>query len=69
MLVEVAHGAVGHDQNGRTLHADVTDWFAENDINDPGMRDAFRRLFRAIEAETARVSWEQIQEKKQQARG
>ena len=60
ILVQVAHLQMGVDHHGRALLSEMELWWRDEGVTDPGQRDAFRGLWRALESERARVEWEQI---------
>lgn len=56
--VELAHGELATDANGRSLYQEMESWFRAEGVEDDGMKAAYRTLWRALEAEVSRYYYE-----------
>lgn len=63
------HGRLGSDANGSALLSEMRELLDAESVTDPGLRDAHERLWRSIEAETARYYHERREADREQRQG
>ena len=65
LALDLAHGRLGRDANGSALVGEMRQWWDEHGVSDPGLREAYEELWRAIEQEDALYLWERREEARQ----
>lgn len=60
VAVDALHSLLAKNENGQASLQEMEALWRQEEFTDPGIQDAMRRLWRAIESEESRVRWERI---------
>jgi hypothetical protein len=69
--IDYAHAILPKDQDGRTSHAEIRSWLAEEGVTESVLRELCFDLFAALDAEMAAIRarrWEKVREEAESKR-